>query len=285
MFVEEAAKLAANELLKHKKSYFALLDDLYKRVRDGQQNIYIFGAGGTGKTTLANILEGKEHVGSITGEYDLSEITHETDVKERRFKNVWTAPGQSVFRNEEWGDLADDLKSKKNTLLINIVSYGYLSVQRSDVSEIDEFKKNGVNKDTIRDLLKNARIEETQAIKELVDYTRNIKSVKMITVITKQDLWWKDRAKVKGHYEKTSPKQITDDTLAENSTYQDHISRLRRAVGEKNMKHIVTSVSFGNINFKTKDGHLIQETTGGYDAGLLHANFAQFAKTLDQFIR
>lgn len=283
VFVEQAVGAAVTEVLQHRDHYFSLLSDIYDRIKNGEQNIYIFGAGGTGKSTLAEILEAKAIVGQITGDYTLTKTEIESNVKGARFKNVWSVPGQDIYWNNVWGSLLDQLKTQRNVIVINVVAFGYHSMQLVELSQIKEFQS-GINSRALNKFLEARQREEVQALKQIVGHLRTVKHLDMLTVVSKQDLWWPKRHHVKRHYQKLSKESISADTPADQTTYQDQIQRLQEFIGTGNFRHNLLSVSFGNINFKTEDRYILQKTIGGYDAGLLHANFANFARTLQQFI-
>jgi hypothetical protein len=81
----------------------------------------------------------------------------------------------------------------------------------------------------------------------------------MVTLVTKQDLWWSQRHEVKAFYE--------------TGAYNALINDLRKHKGEANFSHDFISASLNLLNFKTEDGTVLTKTVAGYDNALRIANF------------
>jgi hypothetical protein len=76
------------------------------------------------------------------------------------------------------------------------------------------------------------------------------KKLSLITVITKQDLWWGRRQEVREHYE---------------NAYAPHLSGLRSQIGEQNFDHKFWSTSLLAKNMRDGEGALLVPTAEGYD--------------------
>jgi hypothetical protein len=81
----------------------------------------------------------------------------------------------------------------------------------------------------------------------------------MLTLVTKQDLWWHERYDVKDFYER--------------GAYNELINELRAHKGAANFSHDYVSASFNLLNFRTYDGKVLQSTEGGYDSTIWVANY------------
>lgn len=76
----------------------------------------------------------------------------------------------------------------------------------------------------------------------------------MVTLVTKQDLWWKERAKVQDYYVK--------------GEYGMAIDELASAIGHRNFQHEFIPVSLTLSSLASRDGQVFAPTTAGYDMPL-----------------
>jgi hypothetical protein len=80
----------------------------------------------------------------------------------------------------------------------------------------------------------------------------------MLTLVTKQDLWWDRRAEVKDHYEQ--------------GDYSSVIERIRKERGTQGFDHDYLSASLEIVNFATKADGNLATTVAGYDQRLQAAH-------------
>jgi hypothetical protein len=267
MFVELAAGIVADKIWDERQVVAAFMKDFYELVTKGQLKIFVFGCGGTGKSTFGEILEGRSDVNKISGVYALSRTTENYGMKDKRFVRVAVPPGQAAFRPRHWGRLFDALRDSERAIIINVVAWGFHSVENEDLKRIPEFRS-GVSAATKARFLKNNREQEIEALDYLVQPLSTYESpLHIITLVTKQDLWWKHRHQVKSYYEKQSP-------------YAKLVRKLENLKGTNNISHHFCSLSFGQINFKTADNHVLFENSAGYDTALLTANVRNFIDLL-----
>src|ERR1039458_8535558 len=117
--------------------------------------------------------------------------------------------------------------------------------------------------------LSNNRALELRTLDNLIPPLCNYQyPLHMITLVSKQDLWWKNRHEAQNHYE--------------NAEYAQKVQAIYTAKGHANFTHHFSSVSFGQINFDTADRHRLFETSAGYDNVVLTANFNNFLDMLKQ---
>lgn len=91
----------------------------------------------------------------------------------------------------------------------------------------------------------------------------------MITLVTKQDLWWNERNKVKDHYM--------------NGEYNSTIEKVMGRRGRNNFAHEYVSASLVLSNFSTSSGELLAPNTAGYDQNIQLENLLNLFKTVDRF--
>src|SRR5206468_2544567 len=93
---------------------------------------------------------------------------------------------------------------------------------------------------------------ELDALRDLLPHLEAAKAkVWMITLVTKQDLWWTDRREVAGYYE--------------HGDYGKTITDLSNTRGKNYFRHFYYSASLISQNLTSGDGKAIAQTAGGYD--------------------
>jgi hypothetical protein len=113
---------------------------------------------------------------------------------------------------------------------------------------------------------------ENKALQELVPHLKAAKGkLWMITLVTKQDLWWPERYTVEKHYK-----------LGE---YQFFIDDIVRSKGAEHFSHNYYSVSLIPENLTTKDGTVLAATIAGYDQPIRIANLTRFMHGLNDLIK
>lgn len=116
----------------------------------------------------------------------------------------------------------------------------------------------------IEEYAKDRRKRELDILKKLEPYL-SISSQKkaiLITLVTKQDLWWSNRLQVKEYYTK--------------GEYNKLISEIQVKRGSANFIHEYCSASLVIENLVPGSGELLIPTTQGYDQRLKLANFKSF---------
>src|SRR5690606_613340 len=71
--------------------------------------------------------------------------------KDNRFISVWDTPGQEAFRDSAWAEALAGLRNCSRIILINVVSYGYNSVDTITYAEL----KRGSSKTTKDEIIRN----------------------------------------------------------------------------------------------------------------------------------
>ncbi|MGB0930348.1 MAG: GTPase domain-containing protein [Chitinophagales bacterium] len=253
------------------RSMFSKMDMILRYLKQGNVRVIIFGAGGTGKSTLEQVLIGNES--KLIPDYQESLTIEKSKMKGDVIGSFLTAPGQENRIAKDWGELYAMLKDNKVKGIINVVSYGYHSVPFS----LNNFQNHplyetGMNKEDFLMLYcKKQRGREIELLERLK--TRLIdtpKKIWMLTLVTKQDLWWSQREEVKKHYLESRYNKIIQEIVYEK--------------GNQNFHHEYLSASLIINNFRMGN-EMMLKTVEGYDrvVQLLHLN--QLVNTVGSYIR
>jgi hypothetical protein len=241
----------------------------FRLIRAGKLRIVIFGAGGTGKSTLGKLLSGDSDPLSLLSSYQESIGVEALPLSANRFGQVIIAPGQERRQENTWPDLLREVSTGTCQMIIHVVAYGYHSFEEFKYSEHRLFREGMTSDDFIAGYVHVQRERELNVLKELVPHLsiRSSRNTILITLITKQDLWWNSRQSVKSFYTTGS--------------YEDQIQMLRNRVGAANLRHECLSVSLVMENFLSGSGELLAPVTQGYDERLKLANLRYFLSTIE----
>lgn len=260
------AGLELSKQLPKLKSKIEMIVDYFKQ---GKLIIVILGPGGVGKTTLAKYLTGDDKYKN-TG---YLESTSDEDFKIR--KNVigkyWVAPGQNRRIKKYWPKIQRAIATGKVRAIIMVVSYGYHSIdKRLNYEHIGDVYEAGMTKSSFfKEYLSKNRETELTIIRELKPFIISCKErVHFMTLVTKQDLWWKEKDQVNDYYL--------------NGKYNQEILEIQNHKGFENFDHNYMSLSLMDNNFSIgKDEFkLVAE---GYDDNIQSINIDAFLNQLKAY--
>ena len=238
-------------------------------IANGKCRIIIFGSGGIGKTTLSYVLSNKE----ITDfEYKETINIEKVDLNSEIFGHYLVAPGQERRIERYWPELFRKIGSNKINGIINVVSYGYHSLDIGNNSyKTSTYYNNEVDDDKFLENYLNIQQEkEIRYLKKTVEHIKSTeKKIWMITLVNKQDLWWDRKEEVQEHYI--------------NGEYNSVIEEIYKSKGEMNFVHEYVSCSLLNSNFRIGND-FGRNTIQGYDEPLKRANYGNFLNTLNSLI-
>ncbi len=261
MFIEAVNTLnTATKVYDIGKKSQPLLGKLVRRIRDQKLNIVICGAGGTGKSTLGRLLSGEFGRQDILQPYQISFRTEKLELDSETSTSVLVLPGQSEF----WGEELKKIANNRVDLLINVVSYGYHSViGQFDYQSILGYQQGMTPREVMVSHIEGKRPVEIELLHQLKPHLSiaSKKKVLMITLVTKQDLWWPNRQEVKKHYEV--------------GNYNNVIQEVRSQLGQSNFSHAYFSASLLTENFRDVNGEMMALVSEGYDQRTQLINFDQ----------
>jgi len=240
-----------------------------RKLLSGTSRVGVLGAGGTGKTTLGLFLQGKLDADDAAAAYDETLDIERVQVAGDIPALLTVAPGQATRRPYTWPEIYRELASGRSSRIVNVVAWGHhstmleLTAHRvySPEQTEDEFRLA---------YLEDSRQMEILAIQELAPHLIATPGrLKMITLVTKQDLWWHQRQAAKRFYE--------------NGAYEQVITTIRSQMG-RNFRHEYLSCALLEQNLRTADDFMIAPTAQGYDDACRVANLSRVASALERMI-
>jgi hypothetical protein len=274
MYVEAIEAAAA--AWEHRGKVAAFFATAANLIRYGSLKVLIFGPGGVGKSTLGRLLANgrPDELGART--YAESLTLENYGLPNNLAGTILVPPGQASRRSFSWGEALSELSGEGVALVINVVAYGFHSFENVSYTETKSYSKsmNSVA-EFMRKYLEEQRAEEIDIIKNLTPFLQNASKqgcLRMVTLTTKQDLWWAARDEVARHY------------MGAESAYASHIREIQQARGTGNFQHEYLSASLTISNFRAGDGVLLASTTAGYDEALQQANLRRVNEAISKLM-
>jgi hypothetical protein len=230
------------------------------------RGILMIGPGGVGKTTFARFVSGERDILTIWGAgYDES-LGIETYQIPDPPTEIVVPPGQSHRRDTTWPEIEASLAAGRYRGVVLLVSYGYHSLGRTSYKRHRLYK--GDDEAFLRDYLADRRKDELAVLERISPHLRAApESVWLLTVVTKQDLWWPERDAVEPHYRA--------------GRFGAAVEEIRQTRGAKNFRQELVLASLTISNFQTGEKELLKENTAGYDSQRQIQSLHQLLQTLD----
>lgn len=234
--------------------------------------IGVVGPGGVGKTTVGHFLAGDTKSVQDSSAYRESRGTEKFNLEGEYISTITVVPGQEHRRDDHWNKLTRNLQQGKSRGIINLVSYGYHSFGQMSYKQHPSYEESMSKDDFLLKYFSEKRAEEISVMEErIVPAIKLIDGpIWMITLVTKQDLWWTERNQVEAHYRK--------------GEYNRHIENLEKSLGVQNFKHEYLSVCLTANNFRSGTGEDLALVTAGYDDPLRLTNLSDFTRTINNFV-
>ena len=258
-------------LYANRKEIMQTLKRFRRSIQGGTWRVPVFGAGGTGKSTLAKFLTGESDTDVAISQFRESIDSEEYTLPGPVPVVLIVTPGQKRRRATNWPEMYRLLSAGKARAAINVVSWGYHSTAL-------EYEQHRIYEDGltptqyVERYIDYSRKDEIDSLKELSPHLESTQGhLSLITLVTKQDLWWNKRTEVHRHYEE--------------GDYGDQIRRIAQVKGVSNFDHEYYYVSLVPVNLNTRDGVQLAVTTAGYDQPLRISNLHGFTKGLSEMIK
>jgi hypothetical protein len=248
---------------------------IFKLFKDGDLKVAILGANGTGKSTLGRVLSGGWERNKLLQPYQESISIERYSLDSDAVGSVIVVPGQERLY-DSWDNLLRDIIQGKVDLIINVVAWGYHSFSFSSYRDFPFYRSGMTTQDFLEIYLQERRIKEQKALEKIVGSlllteitNQKKKKLFLVTLVTKQDLWWNERLQVQTYYEK--------------GEYESQIQLIRNKLGSANFVHEYCSAALVMENLVSGTGELLATTTGGYDDRLKFANLQALLKIIESF--
>jgi energy-coupling factor transporter ATP-binding protein EcfA2 len=234
------------------------LGKIVRLVRDKKLNILICGASGTGKSTLGKLLSGEFGREDILQPYQISVKTEKLELDSPTTGSISVIAGQPEI--SDWSQALREIANNQVNLVINVVAYGYHSIGLVGYQNLPSYQPGITKQAFISDYLQVRQKEEIALLNQLLPHlsVAGKRKVVMMTLVTKQDLWWLDRHQVREHYQ--------------SGIYDQSIQGIQNQLGKFNFIHEYISASLLTENFAS-DGEILAPVAEGYDQKIQLINF------------
>lgn len=273
MFVETIEAIGTGVgVIEISEKLFPTFKRIFNLLKNGELKIAIFGAGGTGKSTLGKLLSGEFELSGLLQTYQESISIEQYKLESNKIGSVIVAPGQKR-REDTWDDLLRTLVGGKIKLIIHVVSWGYHSFGEFSYTQHRLYQSGMTLEEFLREyaaVCRNRELDVLRRIEPHLSIADQRKTI-VITLVSKQDLWWNNRLEVNKHYVE--------------GAYEQLIQNIRNQRGANNFIHEYRSTSLVMENFLSGDNELLIPTTQGYDQRLKVANFRYFLNAIESLFQ
>lgn len=273
MFVETIEAIGTGVgVIEISEKLFPTFKRIFNLLKNGELKIAIFGAGGTGKSTLGKLLSGEFELSGLLQTYQESISIEQYKLESNNIGSVIVAPGQKR-REDTWDDLLRTLVGGKIKLIIHVVSWGYHSFGEFSYTQHRLYQSGMTLEEFLREyaaVCRNRELDVLRRIEPHLSIADQRKTI-VITLVSKQDLWWNNRLEVNKHYVE--------------GAYEQLIQNIRNQRGANNFIHEYRSTSLVMENFLSGDNELLIPTTQGYDQRLKVANFRYFLNAIESLFQ
>ncbi len=233
--------------------------------------ILVLGAGGVGKSTLGHLLAGT--AGAAVGEYAESHRIEEFRLTDDESVSLIVLPGQRHRRDSTWRDLEKEIEDGNVRGVILVNSWGYHALGAISYKEHVLWEANPAKREFLAKFLEHCRQDEIEILRRVGE---NIKKspgkVWLLSLVTKEDLWWNKRSEVLDHYQ------------AETGGYGSAVAEIQSAKGNRDFRAEFQSTSLVISCFRTGLDEELAKNLAGYGQPEQSASFQRLFRCLEGLI-
>ena len=214
--------------------------------------ILVVGAGGVGKSILADLICGRAEAGDggePVGRYAESLTVDRLKLKADDTVEVIVLPGQPHRRTPTWQEYEARLATGGFRGIVIVSAYGYHSLGQYDVEDHRLYA--GDRRQFLRDYLAACRDDEVAILGRVLEAAvKSPRKLWLLSVVNKRDLWDNQRADVERHYR--------------DGGYDIAVRRAQEAIGGTRLRHERVAVSLLINRFETARGEVLAKNLAGY---------------------
>lgn len=183
-------------------------------------------------------------------------------------------PGQEHRRSHHWNTLLLEIQKGQALGLINVVCAGHQTFNIPyKQHKLYSYKQMGINR-FVEKYIQTAKEQELEATRPILQSLQSLKGHKsriwMVTLVTKQDLWWGERERICQEYQ--------------TGEYSNLINEVKSVLGDEWFHHEYLYASLVMQNWKDSNGDVLAETTHGYDQECQSQSLRQLFMTISALL-
>lgn len=231
---------------------------------DPTSSILIIGPGGVGKSTAAQMLAST--LLEASSDYEESVSLESYTLEDDNTTELIVPPGQQHRRDATWPDLQATIGAGGYRGIILIGAYGYHTLGEMSYKHHRLYRDDD-EPSFLGEFLTANRTDEIEVLRRLCPHIcTNGRRSWLLTLVTKQDLWWDQHQLVKEHYR--------------SGAYGTRIAEMIAHVGGSRLRHELVLASLIINNFSTGVQEVLATTASGYDRNLQVASVQRLYETL-----
>jgi len=268
---------ALMEIMKHQESIRTRFRKSINYLKGGNQKIYVFGAGGVGKTTLKLTLLSDFDALEDAGYKDTAIAEEGILPNSEVWSKIVVAPGQEDRRQKVWPTLYEQIRAGEAAGIIHVGAYGYHSLRKGrSLKSTGHWQRLPEGERTqeafLNAYLQSQRDHECEIWEEVTGVAADAPNNPwLMTLVTKQDLWSNLDDEVRSFYR--------------NGSYSTSVRDIERRKGKENVRNEVAFASFIIQNFLGPEGEVLAETVGGFDRRKQLESITRLSTLIDELIR
>lgn len=255
-----------------------MLKRTYDLLVNGELQIAVFGAGGTGKSTLAELLLHCDPQ-MINPDYRMSFEVERQKIPGDVSARFQVVPGQDGYVSTEWEKVFHSIRNARRALIFNVVAFGYHTYGEQgkfNATEAPEKYFGEIWRNEFEAYAEARRQKEVELLTILSGRLKEIRlPVRMVTIVTKEDLWWSEINRVRSFYE---------------GAYLQCLTGIQTSRSQANLsfQHSFATVSQVHANFdmfRLGERRVVKPTAEGYDNALHLASVLKLLQLYTQLLK